>query len=90
MAYPTYPYSGYQPTPYYPGPVQDQLAQLDFPCTKIIVAQRISTTKRADKVVIIENGRITQVGSHQELARQPGYYREVFLLQNGESEKEAV
>ena len=28
MAYPTYPYSGYQPTPYYPGPVQDQLAQL--------------------------------------------------------------
>ncbi|WP_322201601.1 ABC transporter ATP-binding protein [Acutalibacter intestini] len=70
--------------------IQDQLAQLDFPCTKIIVAQRISTTKRADKVVIIENGRITQVGSHQELARQPGYYREVFLLQNGESEKEAV
>lgn len=28
MAYPTYPYSGYQTTPYYPGPVQDQLAQL--------------------------------------------------------------
>ncbi len=66
--------------------IQEQLANLDFPCTKIIVAQRISTTKRADKVVIIEDGQITQVGTHQELSQKPGYYREVFLLQNGQDE----
>ncbi len=68
--------------------IQEQLASLDFPCTKIIVAQRISTTKRADKVVVIENGVITEIGTHAELSQKPGYYREVFLLQNGNSEEE--
>ncbi|RKJ40548.1 ABC transporter ATP-binding protein [Acutalibacter sp. 1XD8-33] len=73
--------------------IQEQLANLDFPCTKIIVAQRISTTKRADKIVILEDGRVTQVGTHQELSQAPGYYREVFLLQNGQeagSERQVV
>ncbi len=68
--------------------IQEQLSGLSFPCTKIIVAQRISTTKRADKVVVIEDGRITQAGTHRELIQQPGYYREVYLLQNGGTEKE--
>ena len=67
--------------------IQDQLSNLDFPCTKIIVAQRISTTKRADKVVVLEDGKITDIGTHQELSQKPGYYREVFLLQNGESDQ---
>ncbi len=66
--------------------IQEQLANLDFPCTKIIVAQRISTTKRADKIVVIEDGRITDIGTHQELSQKPGYYREVFLLQNGQDD----
>ncbi len=70
--------------------IQEQLANLDFPCTKIIVAQRISTTKRADKIVVIENGRITDVGTHQELSQKSGYYREVFLLQNGQDENMKV
>ncbi len=69
--------------------IQGQLSSLSFPCTKIIVAQRISTTKRADKVVVVENGRITQAGTHKELCQQPGYYREVYLLQNGGLGKEA-
>ncbi len=70
--------------------IQEQLSNLDFSCTKIIVAQRISTTKRADKVVVIENGTITEIGTHAELSQKPGYYREVFLLQNGSSEEEAA
>lgn len=63
--------------------IQEQLANLEFTCTKVIVAQRISTTKRADRVVIVENGRISDIGTHEELISRPGYYREVYELQNG-------
>lgn len=66
--------------------IQNALDNLDFKCTKLIVAQRISTTKRADKIVIIDKGEIVQIGTHAELCRQEGYYREVYLLQNGEEE----
>lgn len=63
--------------------IQNELSHLDFPCTKIIVAQRISTTKRADKIVVMRDGEITDIGTHEELSKRPGYYREVFMLQNG-------
>ena len=66
--------------------IQNALDSLDFPCTKIFIAQRISTTKRADKIVILDGGRIVQYGTHDELKEQPGYYREVYLLQNGMTE----
>lgn len=63
--------------------IQAQLANLEFQTTKIIVAQRISTTKAADKVLILEDGEISDYGTHDELISRPGYYREVYRLQNG-------
>lgn len=61
--------------------IQDSLKSLDFKCTKIIVAQRISTTKFADKVIVMKNGRVIEQGTHEELIRRNGYYREVYDLQ---------
>lgn len=63
--------------------IQNELSNLNYECTKIIVAQRISTTKRADKIVILDKGEIVQIGTHDELVAQEGYYKEVFMLQNG-------
>ncbi len=61
--------------------IQEALADLDFPCTKLIIAQRVSTARYADKIIVLENGRIIEQGSHDELIKQNGYYREVYDLQ---------
>ncbi len=62
--------------------IQNAIDDLDFKSTKIIIAQRISTTKRADKIVILQDGRIADCGTHDELINRPGYYQEVYSLQN--------
>jgi ATP-binding cassette subfamily B protein len=64
--------------------IQESLRSLDFSCTKIIIAQRISTTKFADKIIILRNGEITEEGSHEELIKKGGYYSELVKLQLGE------
>ncbi len=66
--------------------IQDSLASLDFPCTKVIIAQRISSTKDADKILILEHGKITEAGTHKELLAKKGYYYQVAVLQNGGEE----
>ena len=62
--------------------IQNALANLDFPCTKIIIAQRISSTKDADKIVVLQNGTIADIGTHDELIQREGYYKEVYDLQH--------
>ncbi len=64
--------------------IQHSLNELDFPCTKLIIAQRISTTKFADKILIIQDGRITESGTHDELVAKGGYYHSLVQLQTGE------
>ena len=63
--------------------IQESLKHLDFPCTKVIIAQRISTTKAADKILVLQDGRITEAGSHEELLAKKGYYYELVRLQTG-------
>ncbi len=65
--------------------IQHSLRNLDFPCTKIIIAQRISTTKFCDKILVLKDGRIIESGNHRELVEADGYYAELVKLQLGES-----
>lgn len=60
--------------------IREQLHSLEFPCTKIIIAQRISSVRDADQIIIVENGTL-QIGTHEELVSRPGYYREICELQ---------
>ncbi len=61
--------------------IQHSLKNLEFDCTKIIVAQRISTAMYADKILVLKNGKILEQGSHKELIARNGYYKEVYDLQ---------
>ncbi|MDR0223284.1 MAG: ABC transporter ATP-binding protein/permease [Oscillospiraceae bacterium] len=62
--------------------IQESLKNLDFTCTKIIIAARISSTKDADKIIVLKGGKIAETGTHEELLRNNGYYREVYDLQS--------
>lgn len=64
--------------------IQKGLRELDFNCTKIVIAQRISTTKAADKILVLQDGKITESGTHEELIKKHGYYYELVKLQAGE------
>ena len=64
----------------------DALRDMAPESTKIIVAQRIATVRRADKIVVLENGRIAAYGSHDELLRTCDTYREIVDSQMGEEE----
>ncbi|MEK3771534.1 ABC transporter ATP-binding protein [Paenibacillus sp. FSL R5-0887] len=62
--------------------IQKSLRELDYPCTKIIIAQRVSTTSQADRILILDGGKLVEEGTHTELLAKRGYYYEVFKLQN--------
>ena len=50
--------------------------------TKIIIAQRVASVMDADKIVIMNNGRIDDIGTHDELLKRNEIYREVYYSQN--------
>lgn len=62
--------------------IQQELKKLPFSCTKIIIGQRISAVKDADQILILENGQITERGTHEELLEKRGYYWQTYALQN--------
>ena len=70
--------------------IQDQLRQLPFDCTKFISAQRISSMRDADLILVLQDGKITEQGTHQELLQKRGYYWQTYCLQYGIPMKEAV
>jgi len=62
--------------------IQQQLRSLNFVCTKIIIAQRISSVKDADNIIILDNGKIVEQGTHEQLLKKHGYYYRIWALQN--------
>ena len=61
--------------------IQAALAAASSGRTTIVASNRISTLRRADQILVMQGGRIVARGSHDELVRQPGYYRQLAELQ---------
>ena len=55
--------------------------------TTVIVSHRISSLKHADKIIVLENGKIIQQGKHSDLIESKGYYKELFEKQQTERVK---
>jgi len=62
--------------------IQEHLRNLDFTCTKIIIAQRVSSVKDADHIIIMDSGRIVEQGTHEQLLKNHSYYYRIWALQN--------
>jgi subfamily B ATP-binding cassette protein MsbA len=66
--------------------VQRALANLMEGRTTLVIAHRLSTIQRADKIVVLESGRIVETGRHEELLSRGGLYRELYEMQFEEAQ----
>lgn len=64
--------------------IQNQLKKLGGQCTIFVIAYRISSIKDADLILVMDNGRIIEQGTHAQLLEKGGYYASAFAHQYGE------
>lgn len=62
--------------------IQNELTQLNS--TKIIIAHRISAVRNADEILILEDGKISERGTHETLLKAKGYYYKTYMAQYGD------
>lgn len=68
--------------------VQKAIANLVRNRTTIVIAHRLSTIRKANTIVVMEGGRITEIGSHAELLSRGGQYKRLYELQFADEEEE--
>ena len=68
--------------------VQRAIANLVRDRTTLVIAHRLSTIRRADAIVVMEAGRIIEIGTHSELLTKGGQYRKLYELQFADEEQE--
>ena len=63
--------------------IQDNMNDIATGRTVIVIAHRLSTVRRADRIITVSRGRIVEDGSHEDLLRSRGHYATLHSLQSG-------
>ena len=61
--------------------IQRAIEKLTEGRTSVIIAHRLATIQKADKIIVLEKGRIIEQGNHQELLKQDGHYKNLYEIQ---------
>ena len=61
--------------------IQDATEKITRNRTSIIIAHRLATIQKADKIIVMDGGKIVEIGSHKELLKQKGYYSKLYNIQ---------
>ncbi|MGB3650546.1 MAG: ABC transporter ATP-binding protein [Rivularia sp. (in: cyanobacteria)] len=64
--------------------VQEAIDDLSRDRTTLVIAHRLSTVQKADQIAVLEQGRVVEVGTHNELLHKGGYYKRLYSMQFGE------
>jgi len=64
--------------------IQRSLEHITVHRTTIVIAHRLSTVRHADRIYVMQAGKIAQVGTHDQLANQPGLYADLWRVQTGD------
>lgn len=67
--------------------IRSALAKKGNDLTSIIITHRITTAKEADKIIVLEDGMVSQIGNHEELSKQDGLYKELWNIQGALEEE---
>jgi ABC-type multidrug transport system fused ATPase/permease subunit len=50
-------------------------------CTIIVISHQLSTIQHADRIVVVENGRLSEIGTHEQLSKRNGLYHKLVRIQ---------
>lgn len=63
--------------------VIEEIYHLDYPCTKVIIAEKVVSVKDADQIYVLDHGSILERGTHESLLKKHGYYHDIYKIQEG-------